>query len=349
MQKYVEFVYSLFRRLPCLVKILPMIVMGVVLTMNLSITANAEEVQGNAQVYDVSGYSWCEYVPGPYNLEKDVDGYSVNTTLADFYGDEDAYMRWCSSWSLKKVWIAPNGHMVKMRNFINLSDEQMVALGGMGSYQDVYGCFGETVEDKRAMAYWAYGDKIDAGLGTNQEQRLPAVTSSASWAKIGTLDSIFGSSEMVAYDKVLAGILYSMENMGETSDKARATYGIRYSSNHVSLCKLIDQNDPKYFDVRLYEAGMNSFVKDTYINIQLYKYPPEELTQVEWRTLRDILKKLTPCGDAVCDDIYAVMYTGIPEIVNYDTWYARNGYSLWVTDVFSNPDMQGCIEFKIKP
>ena len=307
------------------------------------------------QVYDVSGYGWCEYVPEPYNLEKDAKGYVRGADLEDFGGNVDAYNRWCNSWSLKTVWMAPNGHMVKLCNYVAASMEEVAQLqmlpagAGLGSYQDVYGAFGLEKEDTRAMAYWVYGNYIDVCLGTGQAQNLPAVTDAPSWAKIGTLDTIFGSAEMLAYDDKIASILSSMNNWGTVSENARGLYGIKYSDNHVSLAKIINQNNPKYFEVRLYEAGMNSFIKETYMNIQLYTMPPKEMTEVEWRALRDILKKLTPCGDAVCDDIYALMYTDVPIVQSFDAWYPRNGYAISMSDYNDPAYGYGCFEFKIKP
>ena len=294
-----------------------------------------ETVETN-EVIDVSGYSPFDYVPGPYNLSVDANGIPDGATADNFGGDIDAYTEWAYSWSLKKVWTAPNGKMVKLCNHLNLNDEvfQYKVENG-GNKNDVYGSMGSDEEASRAVDYWYFGENIDVQTGVGQSQKLPSVTKASSWCMGGDSDvaARFGTPEMVQYDEILAGILFKMRNPNEEpKGNERGTYGIKYDGQHVSMVAFMS----KAFEFRFY---------GDYINIQIYK----DLNEVDKQVFHDYLNLLTPIGDQIYDDIMYSKKEGLTNryshMLNYDTWYEAPGYYIYVTDTAG----EEYLEYKIKP
>ena len=303
-----------------------------------STTESAKKTAESADyVIDVSGYGRNEYVPGPYNLSVDANGISYDNVIEVFGGDKDAVHEWYQSWSLKHVWTAPNGRMVKLKNSIPISGE--VWEQKMFSYEnrpdnDIYGLMGTDSEASKAGDYWCFGEKIDIMTGAGQSQNLPAVAKASSWCLDGSdVNSRFGSATMQEYDEILSRILFKMRNPNEEpSGNERGTYGVKYDSTHVSMVAFMS----KVFECRFY---------GDHINIQLYKDPNE----VDWQVFHDYLNLLTPIGDIIYNDIHYDYYSGItnryPHMENFETWYTANGYSIYVTDTAG----EEYIEWKIKP
>lgn len=293
--------------------------------------SSQESIENTNGVIDVSGYGINEYVPGPYNLSVDANGIPDGATADNFGGDIDAYTEWAYSWSLKKVWTAPNGKMVKLCNHLNLNDEvfQYKVENG-GNKNDVYGSMGSDEEASRAVDYWYFGENIDVQTGVGQSQKLPSVTKASSWCMGGDSDvaARFGTPEMVQYDEILAGILFKMRNPNdEPKGNERGTYGIKYDGQHVSMVAFMS----KAFEFRFY---------GDYINIQIYK----DFNEVDKQVFHDYLNLLTPIGDTIYSDIMTGLDYGLAEVPTMDAWYPINGYNIWVSNTYG----EEYIEIKIK-
>lgn len=296
-----------------------------------------DSMENTNEVIDVSGYGRNDYVPGPYNLSVDANGIPDGADYNNFGGDKDAADEWGQSWSLKKVWVAPNGKMVKLKNKVPMSGETWEMR--MASYEyradnDIYGTMGSDAEASKAADYWCFGEDIDVKSGSGQSQNLPSVTKATSWCMDGSdVDSRFGSAQMQQYDEILSKILFKMRNPNEEpSGNERGTYGVKYDPTHVSMVAFMS----KAFEFRFF---------GDYINIQLYKDPNE----VDWQVFHDYLNLLTPIGDTIYNDIHYDYYEGLQnkytQIMDYDTWYDVGDYSYYCTDSRG----EEYIEWKIKP
>lgn len=296
-----------------------------------------KSVENTNEVIDVSGYGRNDYVPGPYNLSVDANGIGYDNVYEAFGGDEDAINEWYQSWSLKHVWTAPNGRMVKLKNAIPVSGEVWDDL--MRSYanradNDIYGTMGSDAEASKAADYWCFGENIDVMTGSGQSQNLPAVPKASSWCMDGSdVDSRFGSDVMKEYHKILARILFKMRNPNEEPNGNEiGTYGVMYDPTHVSMVAFMS----KAFEFRFY---------GDYINIQIYK----DFNEVDKQVFHDYLNLLTPIGDTIYDDImYGLdnaIYNRYPQVTNYGTWYDVGDYCFWAT----NTEGEEYLEFKIKP
>lgn len=297
----------------------------------------SQKPENTNEVIDVSGYGRNDYVPGPYNLSVDANGIPDWATVDNFGGDEDALYEWAESWSLKKVWTAPNGKMVKLKNRIPMSGEMWDYM--MSSYQwradnDIYGTMGSDAEASKAADYWCFGENIDVMTGSGQSQNLPAVPKASSWCMGGSdVDSRFGSDVMKEYHKILARILFKMRNPNEEPNGNEiGTYGVMYDHTHVSMVAFMS----KAFEFRFY---------GDYINIQLYKDPNE----LDWQVFHDFANLISPKGDLIYELVYTDYYNTLLDLNTEWTYFAEGeGITARRQDTIENMSAQEYVGYQIK-